>query len=73
MIDTPGLNSREELLKHAAFFIHALTYREINTIFVVLKYDENIDKIIDAYDDTIRPLVIKNYCHKIIIIISKFD
>jgi len=49
IIDTPGDDSRKEARKHALLLKHSLTIMPVNAIFVVVKYNDRIEKIIEEF------------------------
>jgi hypothetical protein len=50
----------------------ALTVNPIDAIFVVVEFSKP-ENIIELFETTTHPLEKKNYLHKVILIISKFD
>ncbi|CAF1216298.1 unnamed protein product [Adineta steineri] len=71
LIDTPGTDSSTETYKHAFLLREALTATKINTIFIVIKYDNRFDKMIENYFEVEQPVY--NYSKKIIVMISHWD
>jgi GTPase SAR1 family protein len=71
LIDTPGTDNPTETYKHAYLLKHALTTLEINTIFIVIKYDNRFKNIIDNYLEVEQPVY--NYTNKIVVMISHWD
>lgn len=48
IMDTPGTDSNTETYKHAFLLRTALTEVSLNTIFVVVKFDNRFEKMVDA-------------------------
>lgn len=71
LIDTPGTNSKTDCYKHAVLVRESLTAKNINTIFIVVKYEKRFDDILDNYLE-VQELVYK-YTHKIVILVSHWD
>lgn len=71
LIDTPGTDSSKESYKHAYLLKAALTATKVNTIFLVIKYDNKFDKIIDNYFQLELPVT--KYVSNIVPIISQCD
>ena len=71
MIDTPGINSKNDTYKHAVLIRESLTAKKINTIFIILKYETRYEEIFDNFLE-IQELVYK-YNQKIVIMISHLD
>ncbi|CAF2411027.1 unnamed protein product [Rotaria sp. Silwood2] len=71
LIDTPGTDSSTEPYKHAILLKEGLTATKLNTIFLVIKYDNRFDKITENYFQVELP--ISKYAHKIVVMISHWD
>jgi small GTP-binding protein len=71
LIDTPGTDSLTEISKYAILLRDGLTDTEINTIFIVIKYDSRFDKMIDNYFEVEQP--VKNNANKIVVMVSYGD
>jgi small GTP-binding protein len=71
LIDTPGTDSSTETYKHAYLLRQGLTATAINTIFIVIKYDNRFNKMLDNYYEVEQPLY--NYSNKIVAMISHWD
>ena len=71
LIDSPGNNSTVETYKHA-YLLHAcLTAKKINTIFVVMKYENRFLEFQKILDNQLQFL--QNYEKKIVVMISHWD
>jgi small GTP-binding protein len=71
LIDTPGTDSLTEISKYAILLRDGLTDTEINTIFIVIKYDSRFDRMIDNYFEVEQP--VKDNANKIVVMISYGD
>ena len=71
LIDTPGTDSKVDVFKHAILLKTDLTTQEINTIFVILKYDNRCERIEEDYIKILHPIL--KYSHKVVIILSFWD
>ncbi|CAF0960513.1 unnamed protein product [Didymodactylos carnosus] len=71
LIDTPGTDSTTEAYRHAHLLRTALITGNINTIFIVIKYDSRYDKMVINYREVEIP--VRGYRHKIVIIVSYWD
>jgi hypothetical protein len=71
LIDTPGTDSPSEAYKHAILLREALTATEMNTIFIVIKYDGRFKNMIDDYFEVEQPVY--KYRSKIVVMISHWD
>ena len=71
MIDTLGLNSLFDRLKHSILLRHSLTTYKLNTIFVILNFESRYDEMLREFNQ-IREKI-SNFDEKIVIMISKFD
>ena len=72
-IDTPGTNSKDEQFKHAILLKEAFTCQPINAIFAVIPNHNRPSQMLETFDETVRPILSKNYQKKIVLVISKFD
>ena len=57
LIDTPGVDSKEETVKHAILLKEGLTATEISTIFIVLKFDNRFERLFDQYVEVMSPFL----------------
>ena len=59
VIDTPGLESREETRKYALILRHSLTCMPINAIIVVVEYNPRGSgtRMLDNFEEIARPLM----------------
>ncbi|CAF1141253.1 unnamed protein product [Rotaria sordida] len=71
LIDTPGTDSSSETYKHAVLLREGLTAKNINTIFIVIKYDSRFDKMVENYFEVEQPVY--NYTDKVVVMISHWD
>ena len=71
LIDTPGTNAKTEVYKHAYLLREALTTQPINTIFIVIRYDNRFDTILEDYE--LLEQLVYNYDTKIVVMISHWD
>ncbi len=71
LIDTPGTKGSEEPLKHAHLLKEALTYAKLNTIFIVLKYENRFDALFNNFLDERN--TITKFDKKIVLIITHAD
>lgn len=69
LIDTPGTDSSTDTYKHAVLLREALTATKINTIFVIIKYENRFGKMVDAYLE--QP--VEMFGKKIVVMISHSD
>lgn len=53
LIDTPGTTSSVDKLKHAAFLRKALTWKPLNAVFILVKFE-------NRYDDFFRQLIFES-------------
>lgn len=71
LIDSPGNNSTVEAYKHA-YLLHAcLTSKLINTIFIVMKYENRFADFLKILDYQLQFL--QKYEKKIVVMISHWD
>ncbi|UJR12401.1 hypothetical protein I4U23_016578 [Adineta vaga] len=68
LIDTPGTNAKTETYKHAYLLKEALTSQPISTIFIVIRYENRFDTILEDYETAEQPVY--NYGAKIVVMIS---
>ena len=71
LIDTPGTDSSSETYKHAYLLKTALTSTKLNTIFIVIKYENRFDKMLENYYEVQQ--MIDKYEHKIVVMVSHWD
>lgn len=78
IIDAPGIGSSVEVFKHALLNYTALTTYEINTVFVVVKYENrydtictHVDKALGLFDNDVKTL--EEYGNNIVVLLSHFD
>jgi len=71
LLDTPGTKSSKEAKKHAWLLKKALTTKELNTIFLFLKYENRFEQILEQYLEQIKP--VEKFNNKIVIIITHSD
>ncbi|XP_055356172.1 uncharacterized protein LOC129601401 [Paramacrobiotus metropolitanus] len=71
LIDTPGTDSQTDTYKHAVLLRAGLTATDLNTIFIVLKYENRYIKMVDNYLQVEQP--VGNFTSKIVILISHMD
>ncbi|CAF1597929.1 unnamed protein product, partial [Didymodactylos carnosus] len=71
LIDTPGTDSQTEAYKHAYLLKEALTSCNINTIFIVISFDNRFERMFDTYLE-IEQYVCKNDA-KIVVMVSHWD
>lgn len=69
LIDTPGTDSLTDTYKHAFLLRKALTATAINTIFVVIKYDNRFEKMVETF--YAQPVHL--FANKIVVMISHLD
>lgn len=69
LIDTPGTDSSTETYKHAVLLRNALTATAINTIFVVIKFENRFEKMVDTFYS--QPVHL--FRKKIVVMISHLD
>ncbi|KAG4076993.1 hypothetical protein HA402_015980 [Bradysia odoriphaga] len=69
LIDTPGTDSSNDTYKHAFLLRKALTSTAINTIFVVVKFENRFEKMIDILYS--QPVHL--FKKKIVVMISHLD
>ncbi len=71
LLDTPGTDSSQETYKHAVLLKHALTTSEVNTVFVIVKYENRHNKIVANFINVQAPVY--KYESKIVVMISHWD
>jgi len=71
LIDTPGTDSSTETYRHAFLLKEALTATQLNTIFLIIKYNNRFDKIVDNYFEVVQPVM--SYVGKTVVMISHMD
>ena len=71
LIDTPGTNSSEDTFKHAFLLREALTCCELNTIFIVIKYENRFDVLLERYLEEQMP--VDKFNHKLVLIVTHCD
>ena len=71
IIDTPGTNSREEAYKHAFLLRAALTAKPLNAIFVIMKFENRFDLMVDFFLE--QQEFVYKYDKKIVLMISHWD
>jgi small GTP-binding protein len=71
LIDTPGLNSLFDRLKHSILIRHSLTTHKLNTIFVILQFESRYDLMLREFCEIEEK--ISKFNEKVVIMISKFD
>jgi GTPase Era involved in 16S rRNA processing len=71
LIDTPGTDSTTETYHHAYLLRHALTAKNINTIFLVMKNDNRYDRMENDFLKLISPVYSNS--HKFALLISHWD
>ncbi|XP_055329761.1 uncharacterized protein LOC129582292 [Paramacrobiotus metropolitanus] len=71
LIDTPGTDSNTDTFKHAHLLRAGLTATELNTLFIVVKYENKYFKMVDNYLQAQQPVV--NFIRKIVILVSHMD
>ncbi|CAE7905681.1 era [Symbiodinium necroappetens] len=72
VIDTPGVDSADEVLKHSVLLHAALTNGPVNAIFVMVEYNSRCDSALDEFDRAIRILK-PDYHNMVVVVIAKFD
>ena len=71
IIDTPGIDSNKEPLKDSLPLRHPSTVEPLDTIFLVIKYNNKFDKI---EDELLRVSeIVYKYDRKIVVMISHMD
>ncbi len=71
IIDTPGTESNKDRLGHAYVLWNGLKARELNTIFILMKYESRYDLLVRKYENAVKQ--IDNYEDKVVILISHLD
>ncbi|XP_055340257.1 uncharacterized protein LOC129589504 [Paramacrobiotus metropolitanus] len=71
VIDTPGTDSQTDTYKHALQLRAGLTATELNTIFIVLKYENRYNKMVDHYLQVEQP--VGTFTNRIVILLSHMD
>lgn len=69
LIDTPGTDSSIDTYKHAYLLRKALTSTAISTIFVVVKFENRFEKMVDTF----YSLPVHLFKEKIVVMISHLD
>ena len=49
IVDTPGDDSRKDVRKHALLIKHSLTFIPLNAIFIIVKYQDRVDSMIEEF------------------------
>lgn len=71
LIDTPGTDSSEETYKHAVLLREVLTASEVNTIFIIVKFDNRYIKMLENFH--LVQEAVAGYEKKIVIMVSHWD
>ena len=71
LIDTPGIYSKDPSLKNSFLLKQSLSLKPINTIFIVLKFDNRFVRIEDELFEVSD--IVENYEKKFVLIISHMD
>ena len=71
VIDTPGMDSTVDTYKHSFLLRQALTAKNINSLFIVLKFDNRIDRVENELIKISEPIY--KYSEKIVLMISHWD
>ncbi|XP_055340310.1 uncharacterized protein LOC129589541 [Paramacrobiotus metropolitanus] len=71
VIDTPGTDSQKDTFEHAWQLRAGLTATELNTVFIVLKYDNRYNNMIDHYLQVEQP--VGTYTERIVVLVSHMD
>jgi small GTP-binding protein len=71
LIDSPGLDSKEDAFQHIYLLHTALTCRPHNTIFVVVEFNSRFEKLVEQFIEI--ETAMGEYIDKIVIVISKWD
>lgn len=69
LIDTPGTDSSTDTYKHAFLLREGLTTTDLNTIFVIIKFEHRFEKLIEIF--YAQP--VHYFTKKIIVMISHLD
>lgn len=69
--DTPGTTSIQEKLPHAVLLKSILTWKPLNTVFVMVKYHNRFDELIQSIFNQVY--LLKGYEHSIVFLVSFFD
>ena len=71
VIDTPGTNSKKDTFKHAFLLRIALTAVQLNTIFIVIKFDPRYEMMLESFFEELNP--VEKFSEKVVLIISCWD
>ena len=71
VIDTPGTDSPSEPYRHAYLLKSALTSTKLNTIFIVIKYENRFDKMLENYYEVQQ--MVDKYEKRIVVMVSHWD
>ncbi|XP_055340271.1 uncharacterized protein LOC129589507 [Paramacrobiotus metropolitanus] len=71
IIDSPGTDSQTDTYKHAWQLRAGLTAAELNTIFIVLKYEYRYNKMVDHYLQVEQP--VGTFTNRIVVLVSHMD
>ncbi|XP_037027513.1 uncharacterized protein LOC119068147 [Bradysia coprophila] len=69
LIDTPGTDSMANTYKHAFQLREALTATAVNTIFIVIRYENRFEKMVETF--YAQPVHL--FANKIVVMISHLD
>ncbi len=69
--DTPGTSSIQEKMQHAVLLKEILTWKPLNCVFILVKYNNRFDQLIKTINTQVR--LIKGYEQSVVFLVSHFD
>lgn len=71
LYDTPGTTAVKEKMQHAVLVREILTWKPVNTVYVLVGYKNRFDDLISTIKVQVN--LIKGYEHLIVFLVSHFD